>query len=180
MLICATILTLVDYRECNRLGLLTLLRQAKDETGDKHIAPALHAILQRPGMPVNRITCSTVQIMVDMMRDLMERVMDEAAVCLCGQQRTCHNRAWKHQRGCQACFAQLHRQILPRQLSWDQDVHALVRIPALYQVPRLSVVGAEASKGNCDSNLRVKPLRVEPSPLPLPIRVDGAAWTRRR
>ena len=32
-------------------------------------------------MPVNRITCRAVQVMVDMMRDLMERVMDEAATC---------------------------------------------------------------------------------------------------
>jgi histone H3/H4 len=56
-------------------------RKAKDETGDKHIARALHAILQRPGMPVNRITCRAVQVMVDMMRDLMEGVMDEAATC---------------------------------------------------------------------------------------------------
>ena len=31
-------------------------RKAKDITGDKHIARALHAILQRPGMPVNVIT----------------------------------------------------------------------------------------------------------------------------
>ncbi len=32
-------------------------------------------------MPVPRITCLAVQVMVDMMRDLMERVMDEAATC---------------------------------------------------------------------------------------------------
>ena len=32
-------------------------------------------------MPVNRITSSAVQVMVDMMRYLMERVMDEAATC---------------------------------------------------------------------------------------------------
>jgi histone H3/H4 len=56
-------------------------RKAKDITGDKHIARALHAILQRPGMPVNVITNGAVQVMVDMMRDLMERVMDEAATC---------------------------------------------------------------------------------------------------
>ena len=56
-------------------------RKAKDITGDKHIARALHAILQRPGMPVNVITNRAVQVMVDMMRDLMERVMDEAAIC---------------------------------------------------------------------------------------------------
>ena len=31
-------------------------RKAKDITGDKHIARALHALLQRPGMPVNVIT----------------------------------------------------------------------------------------------------------------------------
>ena len=55
--------------------------KAKDETGDKQIARALHAIFQRLGMPVNRITCRAVQIMVDMMRYLMERVMDEAAAC---------------------------------------------------------------------------------------------------
>ena len=30
---------------------------------------------------MNRITCRAVQVMVDMMRDLMERVMDEAATC---------------------------------------------------------------------------------------------------
>ena len=30
---------------------------------------------------MNRITCRAVQVMVDMMRDLMERVMDEAAIC---------------------------------------------------------------------------------------------------
>jgi hypothetical protein len=30
---------------------------------------------------VNRITCHAVQVMVDMMRYLMERVMDEAATC---------------------------------------------------------------------------------------------------
>ncbi len=56
-------------------------RKAKDITGDKHIAQALHAILQQPGMPVNAITNRAVQVMVDMMRDLMERVMDEAAAC---------------------------------------------------------------------------------------------------
>ena len=41
----------------------------------------MHAILQRPGMPVNRISNNAMRAMVDMMRDLMESVMDEAATC---------------------------------------------------------------------------------------------------
>ena len=56
-------------------------RKAKDLTGDQHIAGALHAILQRPGMPVNSILNNAMRAMVDMMRDLMESVMDEAATC---------------------------------------------------------------------------------------------------
>ena len=50
-------------------------RKAKDLTGDQLIAGALHAILQRPGMPVNRISNKAMRAMVDMMHDLMESVL---------------------------------------------------------------------------------------------------------
>jgi histone H3/H4 len=50
-------------------------------TGDQHIAQALHAVLQRQGMPVKIISSRAMQVMVDMLHDLMERIMDEAATC---------------------------------------------------------------------------------------------------
>ena len=50
-------------------------------TGDQHIARALHAVLQRQGMPVKIISSRAMQVMVDMLHDLMERIMDEAATC---------------------------------------------------------------------------------------------------
>ncbi len=41
----------------------------------------MHAVLQRPGMPVKTISICAVQVMVDLIRDVLEKVMDEAATC---------------------------------------------------------------------------------------------------
>ena len=54
-------------------------RSASKFGASKTLARALHKILQRPGMPVNQISVKAMQILLDMMHDLIEKVMDQAA-----------------------------------------------------------------------------------------------------
>ena len=48
-------------------------------TGNKILARALQKIFQCLGMPMNKISAKAMQIILDMMHDLMEKVMEQDA-----------------------------------------------------------------------------------------------------
>ena len=59
-------------------------------------------------MPVNRISNNAMRAMVDMMRDLMESVMDEAATYEDSNGRVIID-SGAHRDGCRAIYAQGHQ-----------------------------------------------------------------------
>ena len=109
---------------------------------------------------MSRITCRAVQIMVDMMRDLMERVMDEAATCADSNKSVIIKRK-NINAGVRLDF---HNGIVG-----CRTVVLLLRCPCSHFHPSaipstLTICCGSRSK---QRKLQVVPLRVEPSPLPL-------------